>query len=511
MKYQIHSKPVLVIGASGYVGARLVPRLLERGYHVCAAGRSIKKLKDQPWTGHSRVELMEIDVFDRKSVEQACKGCFAAYYLVHSMSPYQKDFAHADREAATNMAWAAEKAGLKRIIYLGGLGEDNSNLSEHLRSRIEVGKILQSGNIPTTILRAAMIIGAGSASFEILRYLVERLPIMITPRWVSTECQPIAIRNAIDYLVGCLELSETIGQTFDIGGPEVLTYRRLMDIYTEEANLQKRLVIPVPVLTPRLSSYWIHLVTPLPASLARPLAEGLSSKVVCIDDRIRYLIPQNLLDCRQAIRLALDQSQHNLMEDPKKDKAWIPPSEWSYPGDPKWAGGTVYEDHRRIILEATPEDVWQPLLRIGGQTGWYYADWLWSLRGFLDRLIGGVGMRRGRSNVRSLDPGDIVDFWRVAMVEPQQRLLLVAEMKLPGRAILDFRITEINGWTTELHQIARFIPRGLGGVLYWNAVTPFHQFVFTGMLRRIGERIGKPIIAGPEHIKHQIGSEGNYA
>lgn len=507
MKYQIHSKPVLVIGASGYVGARLVPRLLEWGYRVCAAGRSIKKLKDRPWAGHYRVELVEIDVFDRKSVEQACKCCFAAYYLVHSMSPDQKDFAHADREAAMNVAWAAEKAGLKRIIYLGGLGEENSNLSEHLRSRIEVGKILQSGNIPTTILRAAMIIGAGSASFEILRYLVERLPIMITPRWVSTECQPIAIRNAIDYLVCCLEVPETIGQTFDIGGPEVLTYHRLMDIYTEEANLQKRLVIPVPVLTPRLSSYWIHLVTPLHASLARPLAEGLSNKVVCIDDRIRYLIPQNLLDCRQAIRLALDQSQHNLMEDLQKNKSWVPPPEWSYPGDPKWAGGTVYMDHRRIILEATPMDLWQPLLRIGGETGWYYADWLWSLRGFLDRLIGGVGMRRGRSNLKSLNQGDIVDFWRVAMVEPQQRLLLVAEMKLPGRAILDFRIIKVNEKYTELHQTARFMPRGLLGIFYWYGVYPLHELVFNGMLNRIADCIGKPIIAGPEHTKRQIGFE----
>jgi uncharacterized protein YbjT (DUF2867 family) len=505
VKHQIRSKPLIVIGASGYVGARLVPCLLNLGYTVRALGRSLKKLRERPWSNHPCVNLIAADIFDRNSLKQACEGCSVGYYLVHSMDPNQEDFAHADRKAADNMAWAAEKSGLERIIYLGGLGREDSSLSKHLRSRAEVGKILQSGNVPTTILRAAMIIGAGSASFEILRYLVERLPIMVTPRWVRTRCQPIGIRDTIDYLVGCLEVPETIGQSFDIGGSEVLTYDHIMKIYAEEANLLKRWVIPLPVLTPRLSSYWIHLVTPISASLARPLAEGLSNEVVCTDNRIQQLIPKNLSDCRQAIRLTLEELQHNLIEDSKGNKAWIPPPEWSYPGDPKWAGGTVYEDYRRIILEATPNEVWQHLLQIGGKTGWYYADWLWRLRGFLDQLIGGVGMRQRRNNSNSLSSGDIVDFWRVCTVESQRRLLLVAEMKLPGQDILDFRIREIHGWTTEIHQIARFIPRGLGGILYWYSIYPFHQFVFNGMLRRIGELIGKPIISGPERIRRQNG------
>jgi uncharacterized protein YbjT (DUF2867 family) len=495
---------ILVLGASGYVGARLVPELLKQGYRVRAGGRSLKKLKKRPWSGNPDVELIEFDVFNTDSLIEACKGTDAAYYLIHSMNPDGKEFMQADRDAANNMVKAAEQAGLKRIVYLGGLGEKGPELSKHLLSRIEVGEILQSGSVPTTVLRAAMIIGAGSASFEILRYLVERLPIMITPKWVRIVSQPIAIENVLNYMVGCLENPETEGGTFDIGGPEVLSYHSLMRLYTEEAGLNKRWIIPVPVLTPRLSSYWIHLVTPVNAAIARPLAEGLSSQVVCTDDRITKLIPQQLLDCRTAIRAALDQAQHNLLRDvDEENDASVPPPEWSYPGDDSWAGGKVYEDHRRVSIDAEPEEIWKHLLRIGGENGWYYADSLWQLRGLIDKMLGGVGMRQGRTDPENLNDGDIIDFWRIHKVVPNRRLLLIAEMKVPGSAILDFSIIKTGESCSELHQVARFIPRGLSGIIYWNFISPLHNLIFNGMLGRIAKSVQKPVTEGPELVKHE--------
>jgi uncharacterized protein YbjT (DUF2867 family) len=490
-------KPVLVVGATGYVGIRLVAQLRKEGWRVRAAARSPEKMKGLPWAGDPGVEPFRADVFDRETLKEACEGCFAAYYLVHSMGSLHDDFSHADREGAANMVWAAEQARLDRIIYLGGLGEDEETLSAHLASRDEVGKILQGGSVPATVLRAAMIIGSGSGSFEILRYLVDRLPVMITPRWVNTECQPIPIRNVLAYLTGCLQVPETAGETFDIGGPEIVTYRQLMRIYAEEARLPRRLILPVPVLTPRLSSYWIHLVTPVPAALARPLAEGLSNRVVCRDDRIRAHIPQELLDCRQAIRLAVANSRRDVVEaeDPG-DR--LPES--TFPGDPAWGGGTLFHDHRRVVLEATPEEAWEPIGRIGGAAGWYYADWLWRLRGILDRLAGGVGMRRGRKEGDALGPGDPVDFWRVRAVSPGRSLVLVSEMALPGCAVLAFRIRGIGHRTVEIEQRSCFVPKGLGGILYWAAVSPMHRFVFQGMLRGIASRTGKPVVRGPEAV-----------
>jgi uncharacterized protein YbjT (DUF2867 family) len=493
--------PILVLGASGYVGSRLVPSLITAGYRVRAAGRSLSKLRRRPWSQDANVELVECDVFDIGSLINACKGCTVAYYLIHSMNPKQKNFAEADKRAAKNMVSAAEDSGLERIIYLGGLGQKKTTLSRHLISRIEVGEILQSGRVATTVLRSAMIIGAGSVSFEILRYLVERLPIMITPKWVRICSQPIAISNVLKYLVACLEIDDTKGQTYDIGGTDVLSYDKLMRLYAEEAGLMKRLILPVPVLTPRLSSYWIHLVTPIDASIAQPLAEGLSSEVVCKDDRLRNLIPQDLLSCRSAIKIALDQEQHNLLRGVDDEVDSAPPPEWTYPGDDSWAGGKVYEDHRKILIHATPQDIWNQLLLLGGKNGWYYADWLWRLRGLIDKLLGGVGMRQGRTDPKNLCRGDIIDFWRIYKVEPKRRLLLIAEMKLPGHAILDFSIICKDNRLTELHQIARFIPRGLTGILYWLAVSPLHNLIFNGMMERIAELIQKRVVSGPEIIK----------
>lgn len=495
--------PILVTGATGYIGARLIPRLLQEGYRVRALARTPGKIGSRPWSKHPNLEIRKVDVLDREALTEACRGCRVAYYLIHSMNRLIRDFPQADREAAGNMVAAAEACGLERIIYLGGLGEEGENLSRHLSSRTEVADILRSGRVPVTVLRAAMIIGSGSASFEILRYIVERLPVIVTPRWIDVPCQPIGVRNTLRYLIGCLERPEMAGGTFDIGQDQVVTYRRLMEIFAEEAGLPKRLIIALPILTPRMSALWINLLTPVPAVLARPLAEGLRNKVTCRESRIRTLIPQELFDCRKAIRLALERSRQQVIESCWTDAGEIPPAEWSTPGDPSWTGGTIYNDSRQILLAATPDEVWRAVVSIGGEAGWYYGDWLWRLRGFLDHIVGGVGLYRGRRVPFDLAPGEALDLWRVVEVTKSQRLLLVAEMKLPGKATLEFRLEEIAPGQTMLQQIAHFLPLGLLGLLYWYAVTPFHNFVFNGMLRGFGKVIVKPVIRGPEPMRDE--------
>ena len=390
------SDPILVTGATGYVGGRLIPALLAAGYRVRAMGRNLGKMGCRPWAGHSRVELVQGDVLDLESLKQAAYGCRVAFYLVHSMIAQKEKFVEADRRAARTMVAAATTAGLERIIYLGGLAEArDGSLSKHLRSRIEVAAILQSGPVPTTDLRTPMILGSGSASFEILRYLVERLPAMTTPRWVRSLNQPIAIRNVIAYLIGCLEHEETSGQTFDIGGPDILTYRDLLDIYAEEAHLRKRLIIPVPVLTPTLSALWIHLISPVPASIAQPLTEGLTSDAVCTENRIQSVIPQKLLSCREAIRLALERVKQEQVDTCWMDAGDLLEPEWAHCGDAEWAGGTIMNCGYRAEIEATVDEVWQPVSQIGGKTGWYFGNFLWRLRGIMDRLVGGVGLDGG--------------------------------------------------------------------------------------------------------------------
>ncbi len=491
-------QPIFVAGATGYIGGRLLPRLLEDNYRVRALARAPEKLRNRPWAGHPNLEIIKGDVLDKTCLENTVKGCRAAYYLVHSMNPEVGDFAFTDRQAAHNMADAAAAAELEQIIYLSGLGDTQGRLSHHLESRSEVGLILRQGPVPVTILRAAMIIGSGSASFEILRYLVDRLPVMITPRWVDTPCQPIGVRNVLHYLLGCLEHPQVVGDTFDIGQPEVTNYRKLMEIYAEEADLPRRWIIPVPVLTPRLSSYWIHLVTPVPAAIARPLAEGLSNPVICHENRITELLPQKLFDARQAIRLALDRIRQQQVETTWANSGAMHPAEWSNPGDPAWAGGSLFEDSRRVVLNGQPEEIWPAVSSIGGEVGYYYADWLWSIRGWIDRLCGGVGLCRGRRSSTELYPGDTIDFWRVIAVNKPEVLMLSAEMKLPGEAVLSFRLKRLDDNRTELLQIARFLPRGLFGLLYWYVVMPFHHFVFNGMLRGIAKAADKTICQGPE-------------
>ena len=438
--------------------------------------RSPGKLSERVWAAKPTAEIRATDLNSPESIAEQLEGCNAAFYLVHSMNSAGAEYAERDRQLALNFAAAAKQARVQRIIYLGGLGETGTGLSQHLSSRREVETALGSTGVPLTVLRAAMIIGSGSASFEIVRYLVERLPVMITPKWVSTPCQPIAVANVICYLVETLALAET--GVFDIGGSEVLCYREIMRVMAEELSLPKRWIIPVPGLTPRLSSYWIHLITPLSHEIAKPLAEGLKNPVVCREDRITRLIPQDLLNIREAIHEALAQ-----MVKPDMETHWSMAG--SIPGDPDWAGGTVFRDERQVAVDAPDWAVFQAVCLVGGGHGWYAANWLWRLRGWLDRLAGGPGLRRGRRHPETVHYGEALDFWRVTGLDKNRRLTLRAEMKLPGEAVLEFRIEPHGETKSTLHQVALFQPRGLFGLIYWYAVKPFHKVVFSGMLRGI--------------------------
>ncbi|MFO0856165.1 MAG: SDR family oxidoreductase [Phycisphaerales bacterium] len=470
------SSSVFVTGATGYIGGRLAPRLVERGYRVRCLTRSASKLRARPWAGHERVEIVVGDAADEERLTTSMQGCVAAYYLVHSMDAAGLEYRRRDLALAETFGRAAVRAGVPQIIYLGGLGETGQGLSEHLTSRREVEVGLGRAGAPVTVLRAAMIIGSGSASFEILRYLVERLPIMITPRWVSTESQPIAVRDVLFYLIAALETPATIGKTLDIGGPEVWSYSKVMREMASALGLRRRLVIPVPVLTPRLSSLWIHLVTPLHASIARPLAEGLKNRVVCRSDEAMRLMPHRCLTIREAMNAALAKIQAGAVETAWSDAGVMP-------GDPSWAGGTVFVDRREVVASASTTAVWAAVSALGGERGYYAADWLWRLRGIMDRLTGGPGLRRGRRRAHELRLGDALDFWRVTAITPPRHLELTAEMKLPGVATLTFDVDPAVHAGTRLVMTAKFRPRGLLGIAYWYSVLPLHGIVFRGMLR----------------------------
>ena len=486
----MRSDKIAVTGATGYVGGRLAPMLLERGYHVKCLVRNIRKLNGRCWSDHPNLESTETDLMDVDRLAESLKGCRAAYFLIHSMITAGDDYDRVDQKLARNFAKAAEMAGVEQIIYLGGLGELGSNLSAHLTSRRRVEESLSQGTVPVTVLRAAMIIGSGSASFEILRYLVERLPIMVTPRWVSTKCQPISIVDVLYYLEACLTNDESLGKTIDIGGSEVLTYRDLMKIVANELKLPRRIVVPVPVLTPRLSSYWIHMVTPVGADIARPLAEGLANTVICRNKLSDEILPHKTLSPQEAIHSAFQHESTNEVATSWLDAGPIP-------GDPDWSGGHVYIDRRERHVSANAEDLYEAIKIIGGGHGYYAADWLWKIRGVMDQISGGPGLRRGRRDNREIACGDALDFWRVMDAIPGKKLRLYAEMKLPGVATLEFDIcsdTE-NPNSSILVQTAKFRPRGLVGILYWYAVKPLHGIVFNGMMKGIkleAERINQP-------------------
>jgi uncharacterized protein YbjT (DUF2867 family) len=485
-------RTVVVTGATGYIGGRLVPRLLAAGCRVICLVREPRKLDARPWRHHPAVAVLKVDLTDPGAVAAAMRGAEAAYYLVHSMIAQGRDYRQQDLTLAHAFAKAAVDARVGRIVYLGGLGEMGKDLSEHLTSRREVEHALAATGVPVTVFRAAMIIGSGSASFEILRYLVEHLPAMVTPRWVKTESQPIAVRNVLHYLVACLDAPATVGATLDIGGPEVLSYRDLMRVMAEARGLRPRLVVPVPVLTPRLSSLWIHLITPVPHTIARPLAEGLRNRTVCRDDRAAALMPQQLLTMREAIDAALGKRAEDEVE-----TAWTDAG--AMPGDPDWAGGTTYVDHREIQVAAPTATTYATAAAIGGDTGWYGGNWLWRLRGAMDKLIGGPGLRRGRRDQHDLVVGDALDFWRVTDVVPGRRFELRAEMKLPGVATLTVTVDPdgADGAKSRLGLTARFRPRGLLGIAYWYAVLPLHGLVFAGMLRGLQRAAEKATAAAP--------------
>jgi len=469
-------KRIALTGATGYVGGRLAQRLLGSGHDLHCLVRSKQKLEARSWSQHERVSIGTMDMLDVDRMTEEMTGCKVAYYLIHSMQS-TRDYAEHDRKLATNFARAAHRAGVERIIYLGGLGEMEEDLSPHLQSRREVERCLGSTPVPVTTFRAAMIIGSGSASFEILRYLVERLPVMVTPKWVKTESQPISILDVLYYLEACLDCPESIGRTIDIGGSRVVTYRELMRDMAKELGLRPRLVIPVPVLTPRLSSYWIHFVTPVSARIAQPLAQGLCNRVVCRNDDASRLFEHRPLSPRDAIKRALQREVSNEVMTSWMDAGRVP-------GDPDWSGGKVFIDRREVTVDATPECVYEAVRIIGGGHGYYAADWLWRVRGFMDKAIGGPGLRRGRRDRKELAFGDALDFWRVLHADPGSRLALYAEMKLPGTATLEFDIIkgEAPGSPTTIVQVARFRPRGLLGLAYWYSIKPLHGIVFNGML-----------------------------
>ncbi|MFF8475539.1 SDR family oxidoreductase [Streptomyces sp. NPDC015414] len=478
----------LVTGGTGYIGGRLVPELLAAGHRVRCLARSPGKLRDHPWAGD--IEMARGDVTDADSVAEAMRDVDVAYYLVHALGTGD-GFEKTDREAARIFGEQARAAGVRRIVYLGGLTPEDvpeHELSPHLRSRSEVGRILMESGVPTAVLRAAVIIGSGSASFEMLRYLTERLPVMVTPSWVHTRIQPIAVRDVLRLLVGSAGLPPDVNRTFDIGGPEVLTYREMMVRYAAVAGLPRRVILPVPVLTPRLSSHWVGLVTPVPASIARPLAESLRHEVVCHERDIEKYVPYppgRPLPFDEAVRLAL-QRIRDAQVVTRWTSAAVPgaPSD-PLPTDPDWAGGSLYTDVRETAVDAPPEALWRVVEGVGGENGWYSFPLAWALRGWLDRMAGGVGLRRGRRDAQRLRVGDSLDFWRVEEIEPGRLLRLRAEMRLPGLAWLEMYVEPDGAGRCRYRQRALFHPHGLLGQAYWWGVSPFHAVVFGGMARNI--------------------------
>ena len=483
------SKRILVSGATGYIGGRLVPRLLELGYGVRCLVRDPARLQGRPW--HAAVEIVTGDVLKPESLAAAMDDVAAAYYLVHSLAG-GRDFHARDITAATGFGGAARRAGVDRVIYLGGLAQASPDLSEHLRSRQQSGDALRATGVAVTEFRAGVIVGSGSLSFEMIRYLTERLPVMICPRWVSTRTQPIGIRDVIEYLAAALTANDSRGRTIEIGGADVVTYGEMMKTYADVRGLT-RWLISVPVLTPRLSSYWVNIVTPIPAVIARPLIEGLRNENVVGDPSAAALFPHiRPVGYRAAVENALAQLEARDVETAWSDALSTSTTQGAAtPVRLTTHEGMIIEERQRVV-DATPARVSEIFTGIGGARGWFYLTWAWQIRGFIDRLIGGVGLRRGRRDPDRLRVGDALDFWRVEAVEANASLRLRAEMLVPGKAWLQFQVTARDDGGTLLQQTAFFAPRGLAGWTYWYALYPIHAVIFSGLISQIKRRAEEP-------------------
>lgn len=475
---------VLVTGATGYIGGRLVPELVAAGHEVRVLVRSPERLTDVPW--RPQVDVAVGDLLDADATRKACRGMEVAYHLVHAMSA-RGAFEAREVAAAQNLADGAARGGVSRIVYLGGLHPNGVKLSRHLHSRVAVGEVFLRGVVPAIVLQAGIVIGSGSASFEMIRHLTDVLPYMPAPRWVRNRVQPIAIRDALHYLVQAASAPGDWNRTFDIGGPDVLRYGQMMNTYALEAGLRQRAIAALPVLTPWLASQWVHLVTPIPRNLAVPIIESLQHDCVVREHDIDGVIPpraEGMLSYRQAVRLALRRESAGEVPTSWRDSSISGIASDPLPSDPEWAGTTVYTDERTIEGSDSPEEVWQRIEAIGGENGWYSFPLAWAARGWFDRLIGGVGLRRGRRSAARLHTGDALDFWRVESLDRGHSLRLRAEMRMPGRAWLELRVDPSDSGNTY-RQRAVFFPRGLTGRLYWWSLAPFHGVIFTGMASRI--------------------------
>ncbi|WP_428328753.1 SDR family oxidoreductase [Mucilaginibacter sp.] len=472
---------VLLAGANGYIGTRLIPVLLEKGHDVVCLVRDKRRFhENSDYSNH--VTLLTGDLLDANSIEAFPEDIEAAYYLVHSMTG-NKDFADLEESSAHNFIQALDKTGCKQTIFLSGITNDD-NLSTHLKSRRHVEDVLKEGKAALTVLRASIIIGSGSSSFEIIRDLTEKLPIMTVPRWVNTKCQPIAIRDVLGYLESVLLNKKAFNKTFDIGGPDILTFKQMMLTYAKVRKL-KRHIITLPFLSPKISSYWLYFVTSTSYSLAQSLVDSMKNETIVKDDAIKKIAPRECLTYEEALDLAFIKIEQNSIVSSWKDalnRGYLKPGFMDQFKVPQ--NGTV-EYKVKMPFKTDVEDVFNNIWAIGGKRGWYYWNWIWSLRGFLDKIAGGVGSRRGRTSTSNILPGDAIDFWRVLLADKiNKRLLLYAEMKLPGEAWLEFKIIERHG-EKFLSQIATFRPKGLWGRLYWAAMYPFHIFIFKGMAEQI--------------------------
>ena len=476
-------KTILVTGATGYIGGRLVPRLLERDHSVRVMVRSRRRVLSRPWSGD--VEIAVGDALKPETLPEALQGIHTAYYLIHSIAG-PSGFEELDLKAARHFGQAANNAGVRRIIYLGGLGDPQADLSPHLRSRQNTGEALRESGVAVTEFRAAVIVGSGSISFEMIRHLAERLPIMVCPKWIYSRIQPISIDDLLAYLVAALDEPKSEGRVVEIGGAEVTTYRGLMLGYAHARGL-RRSMIPVPVLSPRLSSYWVHWFTPIPAKITRALVEGLRNDVIVTNSLAQELFP----DIKPSDYSTAIDSVIRDLDEGRIDTSWSDAADVSDDAVDhvrlESRQGIIIERRRRPV-SAPPDDVYKIIAGIGGRRGWFFANWAWSMRGMVDRLLGGAGLRRGRRHPDDLRVGDAVDFWRVESIEEGRLLRLKAEMKLPGRAWLQYEIRETGNGVSLLEQTAFFIPKGLPGLLYWYGLYPMHAWIFSGLIKTIARR-----------------------